>query len=65
MFPGTVESTLTLGGGYSVSQNMSVDMAFTYSLEASDTVSATTVGVGDVTTKHSQNALTVALNFDF
>jgi long-chain fatty acid transport protein len=65
MFPGTVESTLTLGGGYSVSQNMSVDMAFTYSLEASDTVSATTVGVGDVTTKHSQNALTMALNFDF
>jgi len=65
MFPGTVETTLTFGGGYSVSQNMSVDMAFTYSPEVSDTVSATTVGVGDVTTKHSQNALTMSLNFDF
>ena len=65
MFPGTVETTLTFGGGYSVSENMSVDMAFTYSPEVSDTVSAATVGVGDVTTKHSQNALTMALNFDF
>jgi len=65
MFPGTVETAFTIGGGYSVSENMSIDGAFTYSPEVSDTVSALTVGVGDITTKHSQSAVTVALNFDF
>ena len=40
-------------------------MAFTYAPEVSDTVSATTVGVGDITTKHSQTATTVAVKFKF
>ncbi|MBL0709021.1 MAG: outer membrane protein transport protein [Sulfurimonas sp.] len=65
MFPATVESHYTVGGGYSVAEDMTIDLAFTYAPEVSDTVSAKTVAVGDITTKHSQNALTLAISFDF
>ena len=65
MFPATIESAYTIGGGFSISKGMTVDLAYTYAPEVSDTVSAATVGVGDITTKHSQAAMTVALNFDF
>jgi len=65
MFPATVESTITVGGGYSFSENLALNAAYTYSPEVSDTVSAATVGVGDITTKHSQQALTIAVKFNF
>ncbi|MDD3598174.1 outer membrane protein transport protein [Sulfuricurvum sp.] len=65
MFPATVETAYTIGGGYSLDKTMSIDAAFTYTPEVTDTVSAVTVAAGNVTTKHSQNAVTVALNFDF
>jgi len=65
MFPATVESTITIGGGYSLSDDLALNAAYTYAPEVSDTVSAATVGVGDITTKHSQQALTLALKFAF
>jgi len=65
MFPATVESTITVGGGYSFSENLALNAAYTYAPEVSDTVSAATVQVGDITTKHSQQALTLALKFNF
>ena len=65
MFPATVESTITIGGGYLLSDDLALNAAYTYAPEVSDTVSAATVGVGDITTKHSQQALTLALKFAF
>jgi len=65
MFPATVESTITIGGGYSLSDTLALNAAYTYAPEVSDTVSAATVGVGNITTKHSQQALTLALKFTF
>jgi len=65
MFPATVESTITVGGGYALSDNLGLDAAYTYSPEVSDTVSTTSVGTGDLTTKHSQQALTIAVKFNF
>ena len=65
MFPGTVETTYTMGGGFAVSDNFGVCLAYTFAPEVSDTVSAATVGAGDITTKHSQQALTVGAKFKF
>jgi len=65
MFPATIESAYSAGGGFEVTKGMSIDLAYTYAPEVSDTVSAATVGVGNITTKHSQMATTIALNFKF
>ena len=65
MFPATVESTITVGGGYSLSENLALNAAYTYAPEVSDTVDTSTVVTGHVTTKHSQQALTIALKFTF
>jgi len=65
MFPATVESTITMGGGYSLSKNLTLNTAYTYAPEVSDTVNTSTVATGYVTTKHSQQAITVAVKFDF
>jgi len=65
MFPATTETTYTIGGGYSITKGMALDLAYTYAPEVSDTVSVTTVSAGDLTTKHSQQALTIALKFNY
>jgi long-chain fatty acid transport protein len=65
LFPATVEKTYTIGGGMSITENASIDTAFIYAAEAEDTVSAMTVGLGNITTKHSQTAVTVALRYNF
>ncbi len=65
MFPATVESTITVGGGYSFSENLALNAAYTYAPEVSDTVDTSTVATGHVTTKHSQQALTLAVKFNF
>jgi len=65
MFPATVESTITVGGGYSLSNNLALNAAYTYAPEVSDTVDTSSVGTGFITTKHSQQALTIALKFTF
>jgi long-chain fatty acid transport protein len=65
MFPATVETAYTFGGGYKLDKNTMMEMAFTYSPEISKTVSARTVGVGDITSTHSQNATTIAVKYTF
>ncbi len=67
MFPGTVENHWTLGGGYRFTKTFSMDAAFTYAPEVSDTVQAYGFGapVGPLKTKHSQTGITVSLKYDF
>ena len=40
-------------------------MAYTIAPEVSDTVSGATVGVGDITTKHSQSATSFSVKYTF
>ena len=65
MFPATVENHYTIGGGYDLTKTMSIAGAFTYAPAVSDTVSGATVGVGQITTKHSQSATTIAIKYKF
>ncbi len=57
-FPATVESHYTVGGSYGLTKQTSVDLAYVYAPEATDTL-------GTTTTKHSQQALSVQLTYDF
>lgn len=57
-FPATVESHYTVGGSYLFSKKTSVDLAYVYAPEVSDTLDVTT-------TKHSQQSLSVQLTYDF
>ena len=65
MFPATIEKAYTFGAGYDLNNKATISFAHTISPEASDSVSANTVGVGSVTTKHSQNATTIAYKYQF
>ncbi len=65
MFPATITKAYTFGAGYDMTKDSSIAFAYMYAPETSDTVSATTVGVGDITTKHSQSATTIAYKFKF
>ena len=65
MFPATITSAYTFGGGYNINKGTSIDLSYTYAPEVSDTVSARTVGVGDITTKHSQTATTISVQYKF
>ena len=65
MFPATVENHYTVGGGFDISKEISLSGAFTYAPEVSDTVNGVSVGVGQITTKHSQTATTIAMKYKF
>ncbi|NOQ29703.1 MAG: aromatic hydrocarbon degradation protein [Helicobacteraceae bacterium] len=62
-FPGITESHFTLGGTYDLSDNTSVDAAYVYAPEVSNTYT-TNFGT-QMTTKHSQTSLSLALNYAF
>ncbi|WP_297441514.1 outer membrane protein transport protein [Sulfurimonas sp.] len=62
-FPGIVESHYTLGGSYALSEQTSVDLAYTYAPEVTNTYK-NFVGQ-DITTKHSQQGVSFQLNYDF
>ncbi|EDZ62996.1 membrane protein involved in aromatic hydrocarbon degradation/possibly transport [Sulfurimonas gotlandica GD1] len=67
-FPGIVESHITIGGTFNASKTTSIDLAYVYSPEVSQTVTASNApspGTRETTVKHSQTALTVALNYAF
>jgi len=66
-FPATAEQHFTLGGGYSVTKNLSVDSAIVYSPETEETFETTAFGsqFGDVTTKHSELGYTVQMSYKF
>ncbi|MCX6052750.1 MAG: hypothetical protein NTZ60_09585 [Campylobacterales bacterium] len=63
-FPGIVQSHMTVGGSYSLSDKASVDLAYVYTPEVSNTYKNFT-GTQDITTKHSQTALSAQLNYKF
>jgi len=62
-FPATVESHITIGGSYSLSSATSVDLAYAYAPEVTETFK-NFMGQ-DITTKHSQSSLSVALTYNF
>ena len=71
-FPGIVESHYAVGGTYNINEQTSVDLAFTYAAENTETYKAyyntgnpLTSFEYDITTKHSQTGVSVQLNFDF
>jgi long-chain fatty acid transport protein len=67
-FPAIVESHYALGGTYNFSEQTSFDVAYVYSPETEETYIASNYpnpGTRETTTKHSQSALSVAVNFNF
>lgn len=65
MFPAIIESTYTIGGGYNLTNKMSVDLSYARSPITTKTVSANTLGVGSITTEHYQNSVNLAIRYKF
>lgn len=72
MFPAVVKESYTLGGGYSFSKALDLDVAYVYSPEVTKTVdiSALTqmmmaVPTASNTTKHSQSSLSLSMRYKF
>jgi len=67
-FPGIVESHYAIGGSYTLNETMSVDLAYTYAPEKSETFKAynpIAAAEYDITTKHSQTSFSAQVNFKF
>jgi len=65
-FPAIVESHITIGGSYNLSEHTAVDLAYVYSPETTHTFDVTTPGgPSTITTKHSQTALSAQLSYTF
>ena len=66
-FPGIVESHYTIGGSYSLNEKISFDLAYVYSAENKETFqNFMAPGPAQyITTKHSQDAFSVAINYNF
>jgi len=62
-FPGIIESHYAIGGSYDLNEQTSVDMAFTYAPEVTETYK--NFASNDITTKHSQTGVSAQLNFNF
>ena len=62
-FPGIVESHITLGGSFAMSKQTSIDLAYVYAPEVTETFK-NFMGQ-DITTKHSQSSLSVGVNYNF
>lgn len=62
-FPAIVQSHLAVGASYNLSQKASIDLAYVYTPEVSETFKGT---MGQkITTKHSQTAVSAQVNFKF
>jgi len=61
-FPAIITSHITIGGSYEFSKQTSVDLAYVYAPEVSETFSN---GGATVSTDHSQTSLSAQLNFNF
>ena len=62
-FPAIVESHIAIGGTYNFSEQTSLDLAYVYTPEASDTYKG--MQNQDIETKHSQTALSAQINLAF
>lgn len=65
MFPAVTERHYTVGAGYQFTKNVCADLAFTYATSPDVTVSAKTVGLGDITVTNDQMAFSANLNYTF
>ena len=65
LFPGTITKAYTFGGGLNIDKDSSIELAYNIMPEVSDTISGATVQLGNITTIHKQQALTVAYKFNF
>ena len=65
MFPAITERHYTVGAGYKFTKNIGADFAFTYATSPDVTVSAATVGLGDITVTNDQIAVSANLNYSF
>ncbi|MDP2851280.1 MAG: porin [Sulfuricurvum sp.] len=65
-FPGIVEKHYTVGGTYAFTKMTSLDLAYVYAAENTETFTATGMTANNqVSTKHSQDAVSFQLNFAF
>lgn len=64
-FPAIVEDHYTLGGSYAFTKVTSLDLAYVYVPETTETFVTTAATGGSTTTKHSQDAVSFQLNFAF
>ncbi|MFT7003414.1 MAG: long-chain fatty acid transport protein [Sulfurimonas sp.] len=62
-FPAIVETHFAIGGTYDISEKASVDLAYVYTPETSETY-ATSAGTS-ITTTHSQSSVSAQLNYAF
>jgi len=62
-FPATTTSHISLGGTYGFNKQASVDLAFVYAPEVTETYKNFTAQ--DIETKHSQKSVSVGLNYNF
>jgi len=62
-FPGIVESHYAVGATYALNEQTSVDLAFTYAPEVTDTYK--NFAGNDISTSHSQTGISAQLNFNF
>jgi len=62
-FPATTTSHVTLGGTYGFNEQASVDLAFVYAPETTETF--TNFAGAEIETKHSQTSVSVGLNYVF
>lgn len=67
MFPGVVKSSYTLGGGYSFSKALDLDVAIVMTPEVKTTVTVAGMGGGNTTntTTHSQSSYSASLRYKF
>ena len=65
MFSAIITEHYTFGGGVNLGKDTTVATAFVYAPEVSKSASGKSVGVGEVTTKHSQKSLTISLKYRF
>ena len=64
-FPAVAESHITLGGSYTFTEQMSVDLAYVYASGSATVDVPAGLGGGSFTATNNQNSISVALNYGF
>ena len=65
LFPAVTEKHYTVGAGYQFTKNVGADLALMYATSPDVTVSAATVGLGNLTVTNDQMAVAANLNYTF
>jgi long-chain fatty acid transport protein len=65
LFPAVTERHYTIGAGYKFTKNVGADIALMYATSPDVTVSAISVGLGDLTVTNDQKAVAANLNLAF